>query len=160
MQEKRHAIRTIWPILFFLLFAIVLIGLTYEGARGYEHMQESSQQRFTETTAMDYLKTKVREADGEGRVKIGTYLGQDALILKDGDGYETILYCYDGTLRELYKAEDTELSLSSGSEILALDSFTVEKYNEKALSFTVEYQGEVTQAYILVKSGVTEDEES
>ena len=79
-------------------------------------------------TALSYLVNQIRQADGTGRVAVGTFGGSDALALTehlDGTEYVTILYCLDGQLRELYTEAGSGLLPEDGIPVLELQSLTL-----------------------------------
>ena len=64
-----------------------------------------------------YLSEKFRSHDRDGRIRVGQFKGQDAILItspvKD-EVFVTCIYAYDGYLRELYLEE--ELLEEAGDE--------------------------------------------
>lgn len=107
------------------LFAILAMGLTLLASGAYRDTAAAADRNFTQRTAMSYLINQIRRCDTQGGMSLGTFGGSDALTLYetvDDTTYVTMLYCYDGELRELYMEEGTGLAPEDGTAILPLQS--------------------------------------
>ena len=108
------------------LFFLLAMGITLLSGSVYRNVAADAQARDTHRTALSYLLNQVRRcADtSEGQVLVGTFGGADTLVLPEGD-YLTLLYCYDGALRELYTQSGSGLTAEDGIPILALDGLDI-----------------------------------
>ena len=60
----------------------------------------------------------VRQPDTLDGVAVADFNGVDALVLSEGDGYVTRIYCHNGAIMELYADETLDLSLEAGEPIM------------------------------------------
>lgn len=105
------------------LFFVLAAGTALLGSSVYRRVAAASDQNASQRTAMSYLINQVRRGDAQG-LSIGDYEGVQALcltdLLEDGSEYVTLIYCYDGQLRELYMEKGTGLAPEDGNAILPL----------------------------------------
>lgn len=147
-------------ILSFLFLAVALLLVTVFSVRFYRRTAEENSSEFRTATAAEYLRQKVRHGDENGAVRIGKFGDDDAIILLDtvnGTQYETVLYTWKGSLRELYAAADSALSPDAGTEIMEADGMKVSDEG-KLISCSIRQDGRRTTVRIPVMSGVSEDE--
>ena len=112
------------------VFSVCILLVLLLGAANYRNLIQRGDASFDRRTAMQYITTKVRQADAAGAVTVGTFQGQDAVELRetvDGETYLTRIYCYDGSLRELYAAETDTLSPADGETVLPAQALTAER---------------------------------
>ena len=86
-------------------------------------------------TAFAYVTQKVRQADEAGRVRAGvfpveaysSYYGEALIFTREirDEIYETYLYAYDGSLRELTVRAGTNITPDMGAAILPAENFGV-----------------------------------
>jgi hypothetical protein len=120
----RHHLDGLLVLLLFGVFAACILLVLLTGADAYQGLTQRDRASFDRRTAAQYLTTKVRQGDRQGAVWVEDFQGQDALVLAqevDGKRYLTRIYCQDGTLRELFSAQDAQLSPEDGEEILQAD---------------------------------------
>jgi hypothetical protein len=106
--------------LFFLLAAAA--ALMSSGV--YRSVAARGDSHFAHRTSLYYIENQIRAADTAGGIGVGRFGDGDALWLADGD-YCTVLYCYDGSLMELYMEKDLGLGPESGTAILPLEAMAV-----------------------------------
>lgn len=160
--EREHKIYQAIPMLLFVLFALLLMGLTTMGAKAYQHLEAQSERIFDQTTFEDYIRTKVRSTDAVDGVRVGTYGDSAALYLRDSDlegeeCYETVLYYYDGSLMELYKEACTDIAPGTGTKILSCSDYTVEKISDQEIRCGLMVDGSWQYVTVAVRSGVAEE---
>ena len=111
-------------VLVLLLLAVFMVSVLFvllTGADVVQRLSARDNASYDRRTAVQYLTTRVRQADAAGRVTVRDFDGCDTLVLTeeyDGIPYETLVYCYDGMLRELFAEAGYEQELSYGEEIL------------------------------------------
>ena len=119
----QHHIDGLIALLLFGVFAVCVLAVLLTGADAYRRLTERDQSSYSRRTCVQYIATRVRQADSLGQISVESFGGQDALVLLDGD-YLTRVYCYDGHLMELYCAEDAGLEPQDGEKVLKADSLT------------------------------------
>jgi len=115
-------------LLLFGVFAVCILIVLLTGADIYQRLSARDQLSYDQRTAAQYLTTRVRQADRLGDVSIRRFEGQDALVFTEvieGDAYETLVYCYDGYLRELFVAADGGFLPEDGEKVLAAQGLTI-----------------------------------
>ena len=127
-KPKSRPLDILFPLLMFAVFAIIAVSVILFSARIYKHSVDLAERNYSINTARAYLLQKIRKNDTLGAVSAGQFAGTDALILSDTeeDGlYETCVYLYDGSLRELYKKKDADADPAAGTPVLELNDFSV-----------------------------------
>lgn len=122
-EQKQLKMGSLLALMVFGVFAACLLFLLLTGADVYQKMRQRDTATYESRTAVQYMTTRVRQADRAERITAEMFDGLDALVLLeeiDGETYETKLYCYDGWLTELYAAADSDLSPADGEKILEL----------------------------------------
>lgn len=126
-RNKRKA-DNLLVLLLFAVFAVCILSILLTSADVYKRLSSRDQHSYDRRTAAHYLTTRVRQADRLGDVKIQSFEGQDALVFTetvDGTVYETLVYCYDGYLRELFVAAGGDFLPEDGEEVLAAQSLSI-----------------------------------
>lgn len=148
-------ISSLFSILLFFLFTLCIVFVMVIGANVYKNIAKRMDDNFTKRTGIMYILNKVRQYDYIDYVNIKEIENHTVLELKEIEtdlDYHTLIYCYEGSLRELFKAVEDEIPLSEGIEIVKARSagFTMD---EKLLFITLEGEAEVQQTYISLRSG-------
>lgn len=102
------------------VFGTALLLAMTAGAGVYRHVGARIDGASRERVGLTYITAKIHSADEAGGVEIAPFGGADAVrLLQDLDGasYETILYVYDGALRELFCQRDWEPTPDAGQAI-------------------------------------------
>ena len=102
------------------LFFVLAMGVTLLGSGVYRDTVAASEENDVRRTALSYLVNQVRRAQ---RVEVGSFESVPALDLADQDApdYHTVLYVYEGQLRELYAEKGSGLTAADGIPILPLE---------------------------------------
>lgn len=155
-SDKKHAIDLLFPIaLFFVLAASSLIVVLFASGI-YRKNMEASASGYESRTSLSYVAEKIRQNDERGGVSLGSFDGQEALVLSqnyDGKSYLTYIYEYDGYLRELFILADVPAKAADGQPILAVQDFQIREIEPSifALSYTGK-DGEKVSTVAAVKS--------
>lgn len=125
---SRHHIDGLIALLLFGIFAVCLLAVLLTGAGAYRRFVHRDQVAYEQRTCVQYIATRIRQADQQGGIWLTDFEGVPALVLDQGDGYTTHVYCFEGWLMELYAAEDAGLAPEDGERLMELDSleFTLE----------------------------------
>lgn len=137
------------------LFLTLAMGLALLAGSVYRQIVESGDTLAIRRTALSYLVGQVRRADRADSLAAGTFGASDALFVHE-NGYVTILYVYDGQLRELYMEEGTGLSPADGLAITPLESLTVQTADGR-LTFAAEDADGVHTVSVSPRCGVQEE---
>ena len=88
-------------LLLFGVFAVCVLAVLLTGARAYRGLTQRDQAAYSRRVCVQYIATRVRQADRAEGVSVEPFGEGDALVLSE-DGYVTRVYHYDGYLMELY----------------------------------------------------------
>lgn len=120
-QSIQHHMDGLAALLLFGVFAACVLSVLLTGAGAYRRLTQRDQDAFSRRTCVQYLATRVRQADSRDSVSVDPdFGGVPALVLEDGYGFATWVYCYDGQLMELYAAVDSGMSPGDGAAMMPL----------------------------------------
>ncbi|MBQ9648169.1 MAG: DUF4860 domain-containing protein [Oscillospiraceae bacterium] len=138
------------------VFGATLLLSLAAGAAVYRNVAARTEQGASTRVGLTYLTAKIHGGDRADAVHAGTFCGVDAVyLLQDMDGltYETILYVYDGRLRELLCEQGWELEPADGEIITEAQSLTVTELADGLLRLVYTDGGGTTEtADIFVRS--------
>ena len=130
MKKKNH-LGSVLVLLVFAVFVVSVMLVLLTGADVVQRLKERDDRSYEHRTVIQYLTTRVRQADENGMVSVRDFGGQDALVLGqliEDERYETLVYVYDGYLRELFVEAGLEIDAEFGEMILPVQSATFEDY--------------------------------
>lgn len=131
---KKSNLAGVFVLLVFAVFMVSVLMILLNGADTLKSLTDRDQQTYSQRTAVQYLATRVRQADCSGAVRTAESYGTSLLVLTEeieGMSYETLVYCYDGYLREMLCPAGVDLPLEFGEKILPAERFSV--YMEDSL---------------------------
>lgn len=104
MKRKpiQHQMDGLIALLLFGVFAVCVLAVLLTGADAYRRLTQRDQVAFDRRSCVQYIATKVRQADTAGNVAVVEIGGVSSLVMDADQEYVTYLYCYDGWLWELY----------------------------------------------------------
>lgn len=154
LQAHGRVLRTAVILALCGLFFLLAMGLTLLTSGAYRGIVAESDETYSQRTTLSYLVNQLRRNDVYGAVSVCAFGDGDAICLED-DGYTTLLYCYDGQLRELYAEDALSFAPEDGTALLPLDGLTATlDGNFLTITATV---GDVTgSASCCLRSGVQE----
>lgn len=127
-SERRHAVASVFIFVLLAAFAVFSTLLVLLGARAYAGIVARSEQGSSQRILVNYPLSKVRAGALRGAVSVEEEQGIPMLVLRqqiDDATYETRIYCYEGSLRELFFSpeEDGGFYPEDGQELAAADLF-------------------------------------
>ena len=147
---------------FFFAGSAVLVLLF--GVREYESTVKQSSNDFSSRTLLTYITEKIRHCDAAGEVSVREIDGTPALVLVNSDGetkYETFLYEYEGSVRELTVTNEADWQLDAGEPILEAAAFKPEELRPGLFYFSCAYSnGENAATYVDVRSSGNGEEKT
>ncbi len=102
---RQNSISGLMALVVFGIFAVCILAVLLLGADTYENFRERDQQAYAERTCVQYLATRVRQAESETGIRVTSVGDSEALVLTEtleGETYETWIYCYDGWICEYF----------------------------------------------------------
>lgn len=129
-QRLRHVIDFLFAVALFGVFLISSVMVIAAGTGAYRNITAKSQEDYTLRTSLSYVCEKLRQADSEGALTVGTVGGSTALILEQEyskASYVTYIYEYNGSLCELFTSSEAAAEPAYGTALLELSDFQVER---------------------------------
>ena len=151
--RRNHSIDVVFVLVLFCTFAISVLMVLMVGASSYNDVTDSMTANYEDRTGVGYIAEKVRHYDADGGVDVGSFDGQNALILNeniDGEQYATYIYCYDGFIRELFTEAGNDLPPEAGEEIIQAEDFQAEKLTDGLIRVTCTMK-DGSQPYIVLQ---------
>lgn len=131
MREKSggHAMSGMFVFLLLGLFALFSTVLVLLCAQAYRNTVDQTAMHRDQRIIQSFMRNTLRAEDADnavGTAKIGDI---DALTIVsdfDGDIYVRYLYCYEGTLRDLFIGEEDIFRPEYGEEVCPAASFSAD----------------------------------
>lgn len=128
-RNARRSLENLAALLLFGVFAVSVLTTLLLGAGIYQRLTERDRRSYELRTCVQYVTTRVRQADRPGGVRVEEFGGGDCLSFPeelDGRTYTTRVYCYGGWLMELLADEGTDLPPESGEPVMKLERLETE----------------------------------
>ena len=146
-HDNGHQSLTVFLLCAVFFFTAIVLALA--GSSLYRSVAAAADRSYTARTALSYLTNQVRRGDTQDGLSVSAFGDGDALVLTetDGDGfsYLTRLYCYEGSLYELYTPSDVALSPEDGTALLDLSGLSID-WSGGLLTFTITDESGWSQA--------------
>lgn len=156
IDRETHRIDSIFIMLLFFLFALTAFVLIMIGVRQYKSTANAMDYNYEIRTVTSYLREKTRQNSSNSSISIETIDGTNALCLKNtlnNTIYNTYIYYYDGSLREMYIQEGTPFTLNLGQQIVTISGFDMVKTDDGLIIVTISDSfGGTTDMYLSANS--------
>ncbi|MBQ3141545.1 MAG: DUF4860 domain-containing protein [Clostridia bacterium] len=130
-------------LLLFCIFAACALAVLLTGADTYRSLTQRDADVSDRRTCIQYLSTKVRQADARS-LSLEPFGDGDALVITQQLGeteYVTRIYVHDGWLTEQFCAVGADLAPGDGQPILPLKSLSVSREQDRLIFVTVDADG-------------------
>ncbi len=168
-KRNKSIVDFLFILALFGAFAITALFVVLFGARIYKTTVSNMNTNYEKRTAMSYITEKIRSHDYSGGADVSdidTDDGEDehsVLKLYQVIGekkYVTYLFVADGYLKEFTTDESNDFDYKMGTNILAIDDFSVRKENDGLYKFDItDSNGERTEFFVTLYSGTDGDGE-
>lgn len=128
-MRKSHAVDVLFAVALFTLFAILSLLLVLGGADSYRGVVRDTRQNNEARVSLSYVTNKVRAYDRAGAVRVEERDGIAVLVLEEAvenTAFQTLIYAYDGALRELYLRSGFVFHPENGTKIAGAERFLAE----------------------------------
>ncbi|MCR4587803.1 MAG: DUF4860 domain-containing protein [Lachnospiraceae bacterium] len=141
IDENRHVIDILFLIALLGVFTISAALLILSGTNIYRNIVSSMDQNYDTRTSYAYLTQRLHSLDSSDAISIQTVDSVPVICItetiNDAD-YNTLIYAYDGSIRELFTSVGNDVPLSAGQEIMACESFTITQVGSKLYTIHLE----------------------
>ena len=125
MKNKGHRkITQLLVLLVFGVFALCVAAVLLTGGRAYQTLTQRGSQANSRRVAVRYITTRFQQAPAVG---VEDFCGLQALTSREeinGKTYITRVYCYEGTIRELFSAAGAQVTPGDGEIVLEAEKLT------------------------------------
>jgi len=128
-ERNRTGLSAFGVLLALCVFAVLLLAVLLTGADAYRRLSDRDAASADSRTVVRYLATRVRQADRTDGVAVGSFGAGDSLLLRetiDGKDYVTRVYCWQGSLCELFTADEAGFSPEDGERLFPLERLEAE----------------------------------
>lgn len=156
-EKRNHIISILCTISLFCVFAISGISVVTLGANVYKGIVADMDANYTSRTCLSYLRSKIRQNDEKDSVSVAQLQsGKTALVLTQqyyGTSYETWIYAWEGSLKELFTQSEKNPDFENGQTILNISEFSVCLAQKNLLEIHVtDVEGKPNTLYINLQS--------
>ncbi len=126
---KNKYIHSVLPLLVFAVFALSVLSVLLYGSKIYGKISTRDDTAFNMRTAAQYVSTKIRQTELQNAIRIEDFDGVCSIVLPVNYGtesYITRLYCYEGSLYELFSPEDVQMTKKDGEKLISLSRLSAE----------------------------------
>jgi len=119
-MKKESKLTDLMALMVLLVFALCILLVLLTGTRVYQRLLDNGETSFTNRMSVRYITTRIHQAQS---VSLEDFEGCPALVLPeevDGERYNTLVYWYDGFIRELYCIEGANLLPEDGEKVLEI----------------------------------------
>ena len=123
---RKHPVSQAFVFMLLGIFAVMSTLMVLLSAQLYRSVIDRTEQNTARRILTGYVSNAVRGSDADGGVYADNRGGTDVLALAmdvDGDVYETLIYCHEGVLYELFMEPGQEFDPEYGSVICEAQSF-------------------------------------
>ncbi|MCL2055839.1 MAG: DUF4860 domain-containing protein [Oscillospiraceae bacterium] len=159
-EPKSHLTDVLFVLALFTVFIITALIVALMGAEVYSGTVRSMNRNFGTQTSLTYVSTKIRQSDESGGVYLDELGGVPVLVLEqeiEGETFQTLIYHYDGWLRETFILKGMDADLQFGVPIMQADGFSVTAEGGNLLRITcTAADGIGVSALISTRTGAVE----
>lgn len=137
-MKERNSVNGLLIFLVYGTFALFSLFLVVIGSRVYHAVVTSGNENTALRSSFVYVSNKIRMGTGNAdSVYLEERSGLPVLVLKDEQEYETLIYFYEGTLREYFVLSNEEFNPKAGEKIVDAESFSIEEILPGLLNLTM-----------------------
>ncbi len=161
-MKRKHSVDILFLLIAILVFlSSVFLVLSY-GAGAYGAIRDLNAESGDQKFVLSFIATKIRQADQKDGLSVITFGGKDAICISeefDGLYYNTLIYEYDGYLRELFyesspseTPEEAGFSPTDGEALLKSGALNLSPVTPKLLRIELTHNDGVMRMYLGLKS--------
>ena len=125
MNNNGHRrITELLALLVFGLFALCVAAVLLTGAKTYQTLTQRGSEASSHRVAVRYMTTRFQQASA---VRVEDFCGLQSLTIPEetgGKAYITRVYCYEGTIRELFSGANAQVAPVDGEIIMEAEMLT------------------------------------
>lgn len=154
---RSHSVDTVFVLSLFCVFAAAVLMTLIFGTKIHSAMKRDSNEAYYSRTALSYITEKLRHCDNAGCVKISAFADSSSIELTEaynGVEYETIIYVYNGSIRELFCEKSMTFDPGAGAEIIKGQGLTFTFVSDRLIRIDyTDTEGKSSSAFAYLRSG-------
>ena len=154
-ERAKQNISGLLALLLFAVFAVCILSVLLSGTQIYQRLTDRDDAAYTHRTVVQYLSTKVRQADCAQMITVEDFCGTPALVFSEdleGELFDTRIYCHDGYLYELFVPASLDAVPEDGESLLPLQSMEITQEGSLLRFSLVEADGSLTDFLLSTRS--------
>lgn len=123
----------------FCVYVVSVIFVLISGIRVYRSAAAAMIERYEKKTLISYLTVKIRHYDASDSIGIGYAGKEEALVLTEKYGseiFKTYIYCYEGSVRELFIRDSATVETGDGEIITAAENLEFDMLSPSLIKVT------------------------
>ncbi|MDO5015012.1 MAG: DUF4860 domain-containing protein [Clostridia bacterium] len=133
MRNKNElSVENLFAFLLLLIYVITVLFVILSGVGVYKKTVELGNNHFNSSTAIMYVRQKVRSADSKANLTEENFRGRRCLVIENnenGKTYKNFIFFEKGYLCEFYISENSNLEDVFPTKIVPIKSFDFEIEN-------------------------------
>ena len=129
-MKKKYAIDAVFALILYGMFTLISLLLVLIGAQIYKGIVRRTDARSDVRASLSYVANKIRSAE---EVRLENREGLTVLVLPENQKVETVIYFYDGSLREMLQLQGESFDPSAGEELAAVSGFSLSQQEDDLL---------------------------
>lgn len=152
---QTHKINTLFSVILFLLFMIVMFLTIAISALDYHHTDSLTAKNQENRTAVSYLTQKIHQCDSDGSILLSSVGTSDALGLlespsdSDSTGSFTYFYCYQNSLWECQAAANDVVHPGDGAPSIPMRALSIDRISATLYALSITDTDDNTQTVYL-----------
>ena len=159
-KERSYSVDTVFVLVLFCVFAATILFVLMSGANVYKETASIMHERYEERTCLSYISAKIKHYDSKDSVYLTDFNGTTALALDDeinGVKYNTLIYFYNGHVKELFCEKGAKFGIESGTDIIKAKNLQFAKVDEKSGLIKVKCTGETGGSSTIIIGTMSEN---
>ena len=154
MKRPTHSLHLLLPFGLLAVFALSAVLAVLLSASAFRQVSHRSD-RLTFGTSVTYIREKVRQSDTAGAIRVDRLGDCPALVItrEERAVYDTYIYCYDGSLRELTIRREVAPEPSMGRALAPMASLELEREGSLLKILCTDGEGRTLEAAVALRSG-------
>lgn len=156
MVNRRHSMDILFPTVLLALYVLGAAAVAVLAGASYQRLAERSAAMSDGSAALSYVAERLHQSDEAGAVRVAELGGCPAIVITQGETslYDTYIYCYNGSLRELMVKRELKPEPDMGRALLPMAAFTPENLGGGLLKLScTDSEGLTRESWVALRAG-------
>ena len=129
-MKKKYAMDAVFALILYGMFTVISLLLVLIGAQIYKGIVRRTDARSDVRASLSYVANKIRASDA---ARLETREGLTVLVLPEEQKVETVIYFFDGRLREMLQLQGEAFDPAAGEELAVVSGFSLSQMEDDLL---------------------------